>query len=61
MTNTVTLTRARADLGAYVDAARYSGAETVITSHGKPVAKLVPYCEPQSDAEPSADVDHPAA
>ena len=42
------LAQAKAQLSAVIDAA-LAGKQTVITRHGKPVAKIVPYEEPVAD------------
>ena len=42
------LAQAKTHLSAVIDAA-LAGKQTVITRHGKPVAKIVPYEEPVAD------------
>ena len=42
------LAQAKSHLSAVIDAA-LAGKQTVITRHGKPVAKIVPYVEAVSD------------
>ena len=46
--STNSLAHAKAHRSAVIDAAR-AGKQTVITRHGKPVAKIVPYEEAVSD------------
>jgi prevent-host-death family protein len=43
-----TLAQAKTHLSAVIDAV-LAGQETVITRHGKPVAKIVPFSEPETD------------
>lgn len=43
-----TLAQAKTHLSAVIDAV-LAGQETVITRHGKPVAKIVPFTEPATD------------
>ena len=42
------LAQAKAQLSAVIDAA-LAGKQAIITRHGKPVAKIVPYVEPVAD------------